>query len=185
MKSKKYYIYVAAPIVGVIVFTAFYLNFKSSYDQEQADKIAAVQKIKDDQIRQQNEERKAAVAQAVIQSQKNAAARAAKEKERQERNDARQAAFQARDKAQIDESKFRDLADKRRKEVAVAKEEIAKIEEDEKTLRTEKAFLDENLKKVNANSQYLAQVLEKIKKAEDAQAAAAAAAAAALKAKKS
>jgi hypothetical protein len=184
-KSKKYYIYVAAPVVGVLIFSAVYLNFRSSYEAQKDADAAVVQKAKDDQIRAQNEERKEAVAQAVAAADKRKKEREQKEKERQQRNDDRQAAFQARDKAQVDEAKFRDLAEKRRKEVAVAKEEIAKIEQDESVLRGEKAFLDTFVKKVVGNQQYLSQVLDRVKKAEDADAAAAAAAAAAAKAKKS
>lgn len=175
--SKKHYIYFAAPIVGLIIFLAFYLNFRSSYEQEKADKAAAEQAEKNAQIEKQNAERAQAVKDAQAASEKRKQERAEKEAEREKRNDERQQAFQARDKAQIDAAKFKDLAEKRRKEVATVKEEIAKIEQDEKVLQGEKAFLDDYTVKVTANVSNLTQVLEKIKRANDAAAAAAAAAA--------
>ena len=133
--SKKFYVYFAVPIVGLIIFLAFYLPFRSSFEQAQADKAAEEQRIKNEDIQKQNEERKQAVADAMAASEKRKAERAAKDAERQKRNDDRQAAFQARDRAQIDESKFKELRDKRVKEVAVVKEELAKIQQDEKALQ--------------------------------------------------
>lgn len=182
MKSKKNYVYFAAPLLALIIFVPIYLQFRGSYDQEQADLATAAQKVKDDQVRVQNHDREEAIKKAVADSERRKKEREAAEAATQKRNDDRQAAYQARDQALTDQVKSQERAEKLDKEVAIVKEDIAKIEADEKVLKGQKVFLDSFLPSLTANSKHLDDVLESIKTAD---AAAEAAALVAAKAKKS
>jgi hypothetical protein len=108
-------------------------------------------------------------------------------KDAKDRKDAedRENATQARNKAANGADKLQKQADRMAKELAAAKDEIAKIQEDKKRLADEAAFLKTFVVKVESNAKGLNAVLEKIAAADAAaEAAAKAAAAAAAAAKK-
>ena len=156
---KKKHIYVIVPLIALVVFTAYSWSFSLGYK---------------------------AVEMALQEQEKRKAARLAKEADETKRKDERQAAYQARDAANLAMSQNREKAERLEKEVAVTKEQIAKIVSDEKILRNDKIGNDAYVAKAQENVRELATVIEKIQKADTATLAArAAAAAAAAKAKKS
>lgn len=176
---KKAYIYFLVPVLGLIAFGAVYWNFSANYDKVEADRVAAIQKVKNDKLIEENHLREKAIKDANIAQQKKRDEKAAKEtKDRQDREE-RENAIQARNKAFNDADKFKKQADRLTKEIAAIKEEIAKIEEDKRHSADEQAFLKDFVKKVEANAKSLTEVLERIKAADDAAEAAAKAAAAA------
>lgn len=181
---KKAYIYVAAPLVGLIVFGAVYWNFSANYEQVEADKLAKIKKVKQEKLMEDARLREKAVNDALASQEKRKKEKEIKDaKDRKDAED-RENAIQARNKAARDSDKVQKQADRLTKEVAAAKEEIAKIQEEKKRQADEAAFLKSFVVKVESNAKGLNAVLEKIAAADAAAEAAAKAAAAALAASK-
>jgi hypothetical protein len=183
---KKKHIYIAVPLLALVLFAAYYWNFSIGYDHHQDEIAAQARRERDEAIREQNRQREKAVQMALAEQDKRKQDRLAKEAEETKRKDERQAAYQARDQAALTLAQNRDKAERLEKEVAVTKEQIAKIEQDEKFLRADKTNIEEYVRKAQENVRDLTAVLDKIAKADAANIAArAAAAAAAARAKKS
>jgi colicin import membrane protein len=182
---KKAYIYFAAPFVGLIIFGALYWDFSSDYEQVEADKLAKVKKAKQEKLMEDARLREKAVTDAIASQDKRKKEKEIKDaKDRKDAED-RENATQARNKAANGADKLQKQADRMAKELAAAKDEIAKIQEDKKRLADEAAFLKTFVVKVESNAKGLNAVLEKIAAADAAaEAAAKAAAAAAAAAKK-
>ena len=178
---KKKYIYFAPPLVALVLFIAYYLHFRTGYDLEQEQVAVAAQRAKEETVRAQNEQRKKAVDEALASQEKHKADKAARDAFLAKRQEERQAALDAREKSLSDLIKFRDKAEKLRKDVATVKEEITKIQQDEELLKAQVVFFQAYVQKAEVNDKGLTAVLEKIQKADDARAAAIKAAAAAKK----
>jgi prophage DNA circulation protein len=181
---KKAYVYFLVPLVGLIVFGAVYWNFSAGYDQREAEKVAAIKKLKTDKMLEDARLREKAVKDALVSQEKRKKEKEAKDlRDRKDKED-RENNVQARAKAFRDAEKLQKQTERLTKEIAVVKEEIAKIEDEKKRFQDEIQFLKGFVKKVEGNAKGLNDVLEKIAAA-DAAAEAAAKAAAALAAKKS
>ncbi|MDO8545068.1 MAG: hypothetical protein Q7S40_31895 [Opitutaceae bacterium] len=186
---KKNYVYVIAPVAGLVLFAAVYWKYASGYEEKlvAADKARIEQK--NEKIRQENLAKAGAVRAALEAQDKRKKEKRAREERDAKEKEQRELAQQARVKAREDARKFQDQVKRLSKEVEENKKELAKIEEDKKRSVDEQKFQREFVKKAEANTQSLSGVLERIaaadKAAEDAaRAAAAAAVAAAAAAKK-
>lgn len=184
MKKKKNYIYFIAPLLGLIVFAAFYWNFSSKYEAQQAQVAAAIKKAAKDKVDAANRDRQKAFDAATEANEKRKREKEAKEKAETEKADARDAAMQDRNKALRDANNLTQKIDRLTKEVDATKKEVAAVEEDKKKAVAEQAFLKTYVKQAQDNAKSLESVLQKIKEADDAIAAAAKAAADAAKAAK-
>jgi ABC-type Na+ efflux pump permease subunit len=178
---KKKYIYFAPPLVALVLFIAYYLHFRTGYDQEQEQVAVAAQRAKEETVREQNAQRKKAVDEALASQAKHKADKEARDAFLVKRQEERQAALDAREKSLSDLIKFREKAEKLRKDVTTVKEEITKIQQDEELLKAQVVFFQAYVQKAEVNDKALTAVLEKIQKADDARAAAIKAAAAAKK----
>jgi hypothetical protein len=177
-KSKVYFI---APIVVLVAFFAYYWNFRSEYDAKQAIVLQAEKQRKLDKLNKEAEMRQKAILDAVeAQKQRKAERLAREEKERKQKDDKENARLEA-EKADQEAQKLQRQAEKLDKDVATAKEEITKIEAEQKRSVEELAFLKDYTAAAVANQEKLADVLTKIKAADVAIEKAAAAAAAAAK----
>jgi len=168
---KKSQVYIIAPLVALVCFVAYYLNFSQDYDRKQAEKAATIQKAKDEQLQEQNRLRLRAVQEALAAQEKRKADKAAKEATEQKKREDRQAAYQTRDRAQIGIAKWRERYERLSKDVGDAKELIAHIERDKLTLIEQKVFLQKLTEQTELNARSLSTVLDKIQKADDAAAA--------------
>jgi colicin import membrane protein len=180
---KKSKIYFIAPIIVLAAFYAYYWNFSSQYEARQA---AAAQVEKDkrlEKLKAEAESREHAIQDAIdAQKQRKAERLAREEKERKQKDDKENALLES-GKADQEAQKLQRQVDKLEKDVAAEKEEIAKLENEQKGSVEELAFLKEYTAAAVANQSKLADVLTKIKAADLAAEKAAAAAAAAAKAK--
>jgi hypothetical protein len=169
---KKSYVYFVAPLAALAVFAGVYWKYASEYDA----KIETAEKARREKIvekqRQENESKRAAVEAAIKSQDERKKAKALKEAKEQEEKDARDRSIQARNKAREDARKFADRVRVLEKDVDENKKEIAKIDQDNKELQNEQAFVREYVKKAQSNTQALSGVLERIaaadKAAEDA-----------------
>jgi colicin import membrane protein len=184
-RKKSNYAYVLVPLIALIIFVVIYIRFDKGYEQDLANKAAAVRAAKEKKVEADNLSRQEAVKIAIADSEARKKAKKEKDEADQKRRDDRQAAFQMRDKAQTDAGVLREKVARLRKDVEGLKEDIKKIEQDKSTLAVEKDSVDQVTAKAEANAKGLTDVLEKIKAADTAAAANAAAAARAAAAKKS
>jgi hypothetical protein len=179
---KKKYLYVAAPLIGVVVFSGFYISARKDYDAREEAVVRHAREIKDAKLKEEMKNREIAVRQALQQQETRKAEKKAREEKEAKEAEARAQAVQARSKASRDADKLEASVKRLQRDVTEEQKEIAKIEVDKKRSVDEQAFLLDYVKAAEANVKSLTTVLEKIvdadKKWEDAQKEAARAAAA-------
>ena len=178
---KKSVIYFLIPLVGLIVFGAAYWNFSKGYDAhlEQVERDAKAKKAAEQEAIAK--ERLQAAQIAIADQAKRKADREMKAAQDVKDRDAREALIQSKNKALIDQDKLEGQVRRLNKDIEDTKKAVAKNEEDKKEAMDEQTFLKEYVKKAEANTKSLSEVLDKIAAADDAAAKAAAAAAAAVK----
>lgn len=180
---KKSKIYFIAPIIVLAAFYAYYWNFSSQYEAKQAAALQVEKDRKLEKLKAEAESREHAIQDAIdAQKQRKAERIAREEKERKQKDDKENATLE-REKADQEAQKLQRQVDKLDKDVAAEKEEITKIQDEQKGYVEEVAFLKDYTAEAIANQSRLADVLTKIKAADLAAEKAAAAAAAAAKAK--
>jgi hypothetical protein len=182
---KKKYLYVSAPLIGVIVFSGFYISARKTYDAKEDAIVRHAREIKEAKLKEEMKNREIAVRQALEQQDKRKAEKKAREEKETKEAEARAQAVQARSKASRDADKLEASVKRLQRDIDEEKKEIAKIEVEKKHLLDEQAGLVVYVKAAETNVKGLTAVLEKIvdadKKWEDAQKEAARAAAAAKK----
>lgn len=181
---KKAYLYFLFPLLGLIIFAVFYWQFSAGYEKRLEEKAAAVRKVKEDKLQQDNLDRQKAVLEAQKAQDERKAAKAAKEARELQEKEERALATQALRKAEIDADKLAAQVTRLGKEIEETKAQIAKIEDEKRRAVTEENFLKEYVKKTVGNQASLLAVVEKIDAADKAIEAAAKVAEAAAKAKK-
>lgn len=180
---KKTKIYVIAPLVFLIAFGAYYWNFSSKYEAQQAAVVAHERQRRLDKLKAEAEVREHAIHDAIEAQKVRKAERAAREENERQQKDNMQNAKLESEKAIEESEKLSRQAEKLTKDVAAAKEEIVKLETDQKKSLEEIEFLKRYTAAAVSNQSKLAAVMTKIEDA-DAAAAKAAALAAAAAAKK-
>jgi hypothetical protein len=178
---KKTYVYFLVPILGLVAFAAVYWNFSQGYEARLAEKQRIIRQQKEDKLKVEAKNREKAIQDALAAQERRKAEKAAKEAKEQKDQEERQAAVEARNKAERDQQKLSNQVERLQKEVKVEQEAIAKIEEDRKRAQEEQTFLKEYVRQAQANTKSLSEVLDKIVAADAARAAADALAAAKAK----
>jgi hypothetical protein len=176
--NKAYFI---IPLIGVLIFGGFYVNFSRGHEAHLAEVKAKADEAKKEKARQQVIDREKAIAAAVEASKLRTEERLKKEKIEEDKKTARQTAEDKRLRANSDKTKLTDQVRRLKKDLEEVQEEIKKIELEKKTLMDEQAFLRTYVKQAESNVKYYYDLLDKIAAAEKARAAEAAAAAAAKK----
>jgi colicin import membrane protein len=169
-------IYVFVPLIAVLVFGGVYYNFNKHYEAQ------IVAKKHEEALKREAK----AKADAELRAKVYAETQALQEKRKKERLDkeareeaakkAREEAVTRRDLAYHDKQKLEDQVRRLEKDVKIETEALAKLEEDKQRNTAEKAFLDVYVKKAEANTKSLRDVLNKLAAIEDARAKAEAAA---------
>jgi hypothetical protein len=181
---KKSKIYFIAPLIVLVVFGAYYWSFKSDYDAQQAKIVAAEKEKKLEKLKQEAISREAAIHDALVAQQQRKKERQEREAKELKQKDDRENAKLIAEKADQEQQKLARQVEKLTSDVKVEKDEIAKVELENKKATEEEAFLKQYVKMAQDNQAGLAAVLTKIAEA-DAAAVKAAQAAAAAAAKKS
>lgn len=174
-------IYILVPLIGCLLFGAYYWNFNTKYqavEQAKKDKIAADIKAK---ALQDEENRKLAYEAAIKAQEQRKKEKEERERMEEEKKKARQDLEDRRERAFNERKKFREQVERLKKEVAGVEEEIKKVEAEQKSSLDEQTFLKNYVKQAEANQKYYYDLLDKIDAAEKAKAKADAEAAAAAK----
>jgi membrane protein involved in colicin uptake len=174
--------YIIWPLVGLLVFGAFYWNFNQGYVEREKEKVRQVQREKDDRIRLDLERRRKAIEDATKAQEERHLVRVAKEKKEQEDNDARTKLLERQQHAFDEVNRhLRPQLDRVKSDADAVKGEIAQLELQKKQFVDEETFIRKYTRQAEANMKTYYDLLDKIKAAEDAHALAEAAAKAAKK----
>jgi len=180
---KKSNVYYLAPLVVLIVFGAYYWNFKSGYDAHLA-QIAAHEKAeRTEKLRLEAVSREAAIHDALIAQQKRKQERQERDARDLKQKDDKENATLTAQKADQESQKLQRQVEKLTKDVETEKDEIKKIEAENKKQVEEEAFLKTYDKLAQDNQAKMAAALQKIADADAAEAKAALLAAAEAKKK--
>lgn len=160
--------YVIFPLLAMLIFFGFWWNFTSKYEAEQAEKERLARVAKEEKLKKEAEDRKAAIQQAIAMAEARKQEREAKTAMLQAERDARQHAKEASDKAFRDKEKLARQVERLQKDVQTEKDLIAKLEEKKQLLVGEEAFLRKYVTVAESNQSGLQNVLEQIAKADEA-----------------
>lgn len=174
--------YVITPLIALLAFIPFYLNFSKQHQAEQDAKVQAVKDAAQQKIRDEMEARKLAVEEALVLQEQRKTEKAAKDAKDLAEKEARQAAIDARDSAYREQERLSKNVDRLNKEIGTVKEEIAAIEAKKDFYQKEIAFLKQYVPQAETNKNSLRKVLTDIDAADKARIEAEKAAAAAAKA---
>jgi len=173
--------YVIFPVLAMLVFFGFWWNFNSTYEAKEAEKTKQVRLERDAKKRKDAEDRAQAIKDALVAQENRKKEREAKELKDKADREARELAIDERNKAAQEVTKLGKQRDQLTFDVKNEKEALVKIDEQKRKGFDEQAFLKEYVRKAEANTKGLTDVLDKIAAADAARAAAEAAAAAAAK----
>ncbi len=179
---KKSKIYLIIPIVVLGIFYGYYWNFSSQYEAKQALVLQAEKEKKIEKLKLEAENREHAIHDAIEAQKQRKAERLAREEKERTQKDAKENARLEAEKADQEAQKLLRTVEKLTKDVETAKDEIKKLDTEEKRSKEEIGFIKEYTNAAIANQAKLSEVVTKIAAADAATAKAAAlAAAAALK----
>ncbi|HZP60403.1 MAG TPA: hypothetical protein VFB27_08765 [Opitutaceae bacterium] len=167
---KKSHIYALGPIIGLIVFCAFYIPFARRFDQDQAAKQAAIDQKRQQDAMAQAEARREAIIKANEDADRRRKEREAKAAQEKAEKDAFDAADAERTKAFNDEKKFRDQADAVQKQIEGEQKAIADLEHQKQEAQKEQDFLKSYIQQAQTNVQNISSLLDKLAAAEKARA---------------
>jgi hypothetical protein len=174
--------YIIWPLIGLLVFGAFYWSFNQGYVEREKEKARQVQREKDERIKLDLERRRKAIEDATKAQEERHAARIAKEKKEQEENDNRTKLVERQQHAFDEVNRhLRPQLDRVKSEADSIKGEISQLELQKKQFVDEETFIRKYTRQAEANLKTYYDMLDKIKAAEDAHALAEATAKAAKK----
>ena len=169
--------YIIGPLVGLLVFSAFYLNFSKEYAVKQQKAEQAIQDAKREKTRKELELRKKAIEDAIAAQKVRMAARAAKEKKEEEDRAVRAALLDRRTRAYDDVNKrLHPQLERLKSDADEIKDELAKLDLEKKQYSDEEAFLRTFVIQAEANVKTYYNLLDQLAAAEKARADAEAAA---------
>ena len=169
--------YVIGPLIGLLVFGAFYWNFLRGYEARQQKEEVRLMTEKKARIEKELASRQKAIQDAIAAAERRKVEREAKEKKAEEDRLARQALLDRRLRAYDDVYKrLRPQLDRLKNDAESIKSEIGQLDLQRKQYVDEETFLRTYTKKAQGNVKTYTDELEKIAAAEKARAAAEAAA---------
>ena len=159
---KKNYVYMIAPLAALAIFTGFYFKYSSSYDERMAEMHRKELETVQAKLNEDAKNREIAAKAAFAAQEKRKAEKKAKDEKDARDKEMRDNAQQAMRKAQRDAQKLSERVKALTKDVTVEKSEIAKIDDEKKTLLAEQAFQRKYVKDAEANVQALTKTLDDI-----------------------
>lgn len=178
---KKNYAYFLVPLAGMIVFSAYYWNFTTHYDQVEAQKAAEARRIHQSELDTEAHERQKAVDDAYAAQQKRKLEREAKAAREQKEEDDKTNATEASNKAHREVTRLREKVESLTREVQETQTDLDKFNTDKGLLEIQRKSITDAVQLAEADTKKLSDVLGRIAAADAAAEAAAKAAAAAAK----
>jgi len=174
-------IYILVPLLGLLLFGGYYLNFSKGYDKAQLEKKLEAEAVVKAKKELDLKNRESAFKAAIEAADKRKLERAERTRIEDAKKEARLQAEELRQKIFDDRKLLREQVERLKKEVAAVQTEVEKFDTEKKARASELAFLKEFVQKAESNQKYYYDLLDKIAAADKARTEADAAAAAAKK----
>ena len=169
--------YIIWPLVGLLVFGAFYWNANKGFAERAGQEEIRKQEERKARILREAEMRKKAIEDAIAAQQVRIAARAAKEKREEEEKKAHDALIDRRFKAFDDVNKrLRPQLERLKGDAEEIRNQLTKLDQEKKQYADEEAFLRTFVRQAEANAKTYLSLLDQLAAAEKARADAEAAA---------
>lgn len=163
-------VYVIGPALALLLFFGYWWNYNKQYKAAQVAKVQAEHQALLDKREKEARDRELAIKLALEKQADQRKERETREAQRQKEREERQTAKEGREKADRERQKLKRqlelLKDDVEKEVAA----VTKLDEKQKLLIGEEAFLREYVAKAESNQGALTHVIQKITAAEAARA---------------
>jgi len=170
-------LYVVLPVIGVLVFGAFFWRFNADFEAREVAKKEAVRKEHDAKVLADLEAKKKAIEEAIALQEKRKVEKADREKRAEEEKQTQLDLKDASDRARDDRDRVLRQVDRLKTEISVEDSALKKLASDKENLVAEDEFLLKYVKLAEANQKSLEDILAKIDSVDKAAAAAAAQAA--------
>jgi phage-related minor tail protein len=167
-------LYIILPIIGCAVFAVFFWQFKAQYGEQERAKIEAKRIERDNKVKADFEAKRKAMEEAIAQQEKRKIEKAEREKREAEEKQMQIDLNDARDRARTELDRVLRQVDRLKNEIASEEAALKKLTTEKANLVTEEEFHQKYVKLAEANQKSLDELLNKIKKADDAAAIAAA-----------
>lgn len=170
--------YFIVPIVGVLLFAAYYIFVYSAQHEARAKvEKETADRVKQEKLEKERKDREKALADAIALTEKRKKEREERDAKEKAEKDAEQALSDSRDQADSEQRKARDRVDRLNDELGIEKEALAKIDAQKQLLTADEEGLRKNTKEAESNVALYQEVIQKVEAKEKADAAAAKAAA--------
>ncbi len=169
-------VYILIPVIGLAIFSVFYMNFTKAYQAKLEQAKVKIEADRKEKAKRDIAAREEAIKAAIQAQEKRKLEREEKERVEEAKKKARQDAEDKRQRAFDDRKRTREQVERLKKDVEGVKAELAKLDEQRKSNLEEQKFLKDYVKLAEANVKYYTDLIEKIAAAEAAKAAAEAAA---------
>jgi hypothetical protein len=163
---KKNYVYFIAPLVGLAVFVGIYWQYASSYEARMTEMHRKEAEAVQTKLNEDAKNREIAAKAAFAAQEKRKADKKLKDAKETADKDARDLATANMRKAQNDAGKLTTRVKSLAKEIDVEKKEVAKLEEEKKSLLAEQAFQRQYVKEAEAHVTELLATLDQVAVAE-------------------
>ena len=157
-------LYVIVPVIGVLIFGAFYWNFSTEIEARETAKKEAVRIERETKQKADFEAKKKAVEEAIALQERRKIEKAEREKRAEEEKQVQLDLKDASDRARDDRDRVLRQVDRLKTEIAVEESAIKKIASEKANLQAEDEFLLKYVKIAEGNQKVLEDVLTKIEK---------------------
>ena len=159
-------LYYVLPVIGVLIFGAFFWKFNADFETREAAKKEAVRKEHDEKMLADLQAKKKAIEEAITLQEKRKVEKADREKRAEEEKQAQLDLKDASDRARDDRDRVLRQVDRLKTEIAVEDSALKKLASDKENLIAEDEFLLKYVKLAEANQKGLEEILTKIEKAD-------------------
>jgi hypothetical protein len=157
-------LYVIVPIIGVLIFGAFFWNFNSQIEARETAKKEAQRIERETKQRADLEAKKKAIEEAIALQEKRKVEKAEREKRAEEEKQVQLDLKDASDRARDERDRVLRQVDRLRSEIKVEEDGLKKIAADKANLIADDEFLLKYVKLAEANKASLEEILTKIEK---------------------
>jgi membrane protein involved in colicin uptake len=157
-------LYVVLPVIGVLIFGAFFWRFNADFEAREASKKDAQRVEREAKVRADLEAKKKAIEEAIALQEKRKIEKAEREKRAEEEKQAQLDLKDASDRARDDRDRVLRQVDRLKTEISVEESALKKLASDKANLIAEDEFLLKYVKLAEDNQKSLEEILAKIEK---------------------
>jgi len=157
-------LYFVLPVIGVLIFGAFFWRFNAEFEGREAAKKDAQRVEREAKIRSDLEAKKKAIEDAIALQEKRKIEKAEREKRAEEEKQAQLDLKDASDRARDDRDRVLRQVDRLKTEIGVEESALKKLASDKANLIADDEYLLTYVKLAEGNQKSLEEILTKIEK---------------------